>query len=113
VGMEKVPSVAVAGVPFPLPEGIHVLDVRESVEWQHGHIEGAQHIPLMQIPARVAEIPESQTLVICKIGGRSAKAVAYLQVQGRNVANVEGGMLEWAAVGRPMVSETGAAPQVV
>jgi rhodanese-related sulfurtransferase len=111
--MENIPSVDVAGVPYPLPEGTHVLDVREDVEWAHGHIQGAQHIPLMQIPARMAEVPDGQTLVVCKIGGRSAKAVAYLQARGLTAVNVEGGMLEWAAAGRPMVSETGSAPQVV
>ena len=111
--MENIPSVDVAGVPYPLPEGTHVLDVREDIEWRRGHIEGAQHIPLMEIPARVVEVPDGQTLVVCKIGGRSAKAVAYLRAQGRTAVNVDGGMLEWAAAGRPMVSETGSSPQVV
>jgi len=111
--MENIPSVDVAGVLYPLPEGTHVLDVREDIEWRRGHIEGAQHIPLMEIPARVVEVPDGQTLVVCKIGGRSAKAVAYLRAQGRTAVNVDGGMLEWAAAGRPMVSETGSSPQVV
>ena len=45
------------GVPDPLPEGLHVLDVREDVEWQHGHIDGAMHIPLRELPARLARDP--------------------------------------------------------
>jgi rhodanese-related sulfurtransferase len=108
-----VPTVDISGVPDPLPENLHVLDVREDVEWTHGHIEGATHIPLAEVPARVEEVPEGQTLVVCKVGGRSARAVAFLQARGRNVVNLDGGMLDWSAAGRPMVSETGSDPQVV
>jgi rhodanese-related sulfurtransferase len=108
-----IPTVAVDGVPDPLPEGVHVLDVREDVEWRHGHIDGATHIPLHQIPGRLAEVPDGQTLVVCKVGGRSAQAVAYLQQHGLDVVNLDGGMFEWQAAGRRMVSETGRPPHVV
>ena len=106
-------SVDVSGLPDPLPEDLHVLDVREDVEWVHGHIEGAQHIPLGQVPARVDELPAQRTLVVCKVGGRSAQAVAFLQAKGLDVVNLDGGMMDWAATGRPMVSETGQPPQVL
>jgi rhodanese-related sulfurtransferase len=108
-----IPTVAVTGVPDPLPEGLHVLDVREPVEWAHGHIDGATHIPLRDLPARLSEVPEGQTLVVCKVGGRSAQAVGYLAAHGHDVVNLDGGMLEWEAAGRPMVSDTGQPPQVV
>ncbi|WP_109505284.1 rhodanese-like domain-containing protein [Nocardioides speluncae] len=111
--MAQVPTVSIDGVPNPLPEGLHVLDVREQIEWDHGHIEGAIHIPMMDLPARLDEVPEGQTLVVCKIGGRSAQAVAWLTMQGREVVNLDGGMLDWAGAGRPMVSEKGTQPQVV
>jgi rhodanese-related sulfurtransferase len=110
---QPIPTVDVNGVPDPVPEGLHILDVREDVEWAHGHIEGAQHIPLRQLPARIDEVPVDQTLVVCKVGGRSSQAVAYLQARGRNVVNLHGGMVDWADAGRPMVSETGHAPHVV
>ena len=109
----QIPTVDVSGVPDPLPEDLHVLDVREDVEWAHGHIEGAQHIPLGQIPARVDELPDGRTLVVCKMGGRSAQAVAYLTAKGLDVVNLDGGMLDWAGAGRPMVSDTGRPPHVV
>ena len=109
----EIRSVDVSGVPTPLPEDMRILDVREDVEWAHGHIEGAAHIPLGQIPARVDELPAQRTLVVCKMGGRSAQAVAYLQAKGLDVVNLHGGMLEWAATGRPMVSETGQPAHVV
>ena len=108
-----IPTIAMSGVPDPLPQELHVLDVREDVEWQHGHIEGATHIPLRELPSRLSDVPEGQTLVVCKVGGRSAQAVAWLQQQGRDVVNLDGGMLEWEAAGRPMVSDTGTGPHVV
>ena len=111
--MTGIPTVSIDGVPDPLPEGLAVLDVREPVEWQHGHIEGATHVPLSDLPQRLAELPRDQTLVVCKVGGRSAQAVGYLVQQGFDVVNLDGGMLDWAAAGRPMVSETGQDPQVV
>lgn len=109
----SIPTVAMTGVPDPLPEGLIVLDVREQVEWDHGHIPGAVHVPLMDLPDRVAELSHDQTLVVCKVGGRSAQATGWLSQQGFDVVNLDGGMLEWEAAGRPMVSETGQPPQVV
>ena len=111
--MHHVPTVTVSGVPDPVPDGLVILDVREPLEWQHGHIEGAVHIPLMQLPQRLGEVPDGQTLVVCKIGGRSAQAVGYLVAQGIDAVNLEGGMIEWAVAGRPMVNETGGHPRVV
>ena len=108
-----VPTVTVADLPDPLPESIAVLDVREPVEWHHGHIEGATHVPLMDLPTRVDEVPDGQVVVVCKVGARSARATAWLAQQGLDVANLDGGMVEWAGAGRPMVSETGAPAQVV
>jgi rhodanese-related sulfurtransferase len=108
-----VPTVSIGGVPDPLPDGLHVLDVREEVEWRHGHIDGALHIPLRDLPARVSDVPEGQTLVVCKVGGRSAQAVMYLAQQGHDVVNLDGGMLDWETAGRPMVSETGQPPHVL
>lgn len=109
----SIPTVAMTGVPDPLPEDLIVLDVREQVEWEHGHIEGAVHIPLMDLPDRVGELSHDQTLVVCKVGGRSAQATGWLTQQGYAVVNLDGGMLEWEAAGRPMVSETGQPPHVV
>jgi rhodanese-related sulfurtransferase len=108
-----IPTVTIDHVPDPLPDGLVVLDVREPVEWQHGHIEGAVHIPLSLLPVRYAELPGAQTLVVCKVGGRSAQAVRWLQEQGVDAVNLDGGMLDWEAAGRLMVSETGQPPQVV
>lgn len=107
----SIPTVEITGVPHPVP--VPVLDVREDAEWQAGHIEGAIHIPLSTLPLRADELPEGQILVTCKAGGRSAQAVAWLTANGHEAVNLAGGMLDWEAAGRPMVSENGGAPQVV
>ena len=99
----NVPTVAITGVPDPLPEGLTVLDVREPVEWAHGHIDGAMHIPMMELPDRLDEIPDGQLLVVCKVGSRSAQVTSYLLQHGRDAVNLDGGMLEWAQAGLPVV----------
>ena len=109
----QVPTVAINGVPDPLPEGLAVLDVREPVEWAHGHIQGSVHVPLMELPQRLDELGDQQTLVVCKVGGRSAQAVGYLRQQGYDAVNLDGGLLEWEAAGRALVSETGRPPVIV
>ena len=109
----NVPTVAVSGVPDPLPDGLVVLDVGEPVEWAYGHIDGALHIPLGELTGRLDEVPAAQTLVVCKVGARSAQAVAWLTRQGRDVVNLDGGLLDWQAAGRDLVSETGQPPLVI
>lgn len=111
--MHNVPTVTVQELPDPLPDGTSVLDVREPVEWEHGHIDGALHIPMMELTQRLDELPVGRTVVVCKVGGRSAQVVAYLVQQGHDVVNLDGGMIEWADAGRTMVSDTGHAPHVV
>jgi rhodanese-related sulfurtransferase len=104
-----VPSVDPIGVPADAV----LLDVRESDEWQAGHIEGALHIPLADLPARFGELPaDADLVVVCRSGGRSARAVAWLNENGHGALNLDGGMGAWAASGREMVSETGEAPTV-
>jgi adenylyltransferase/sulfurtransferase len=75
-----------------------VLDVRNPEEWQICHIEGAQLIPLSELPSRVHELNSARDLVVhCKSGARSAKAVAFLRDAGfKRVKNVRGGIIEWA-----------------
>lgn len=111
--MNGIPTVGIDQVPHPLPDGLAVLDVREPVEWAHGRIDGALHIPLGELMERANEVPtEGQVLVVCKVGGRSAQATGFLVQSGVDAVNLDGGMLDWAAAGRPMVSD-GGDPQVV
>jgi rhodanese-related sulfurtransferase len=96
-----------------LPEDAVVLDVRTHDEWAQGHIDGATHIPMGEVPARLDDLPEGDPLyLICRSGGRSARVAAWLNANGFDAVNVAGGMGEWEAAGRPMVSETGQQPFV-
>lgn len=105
-----VPGVA----PAAIAPDAHVLDVREPDEWAAGHVPGAQHVPLGELAARAAELPEDRELVVvCRGGGRSSRATAYLRAAGRQAVNLEGGMQAWAAAGKPMQSETGSPPSVI
>lgn len=91
-----------------IPADAKILDVREDMEWEAGHIESAQHIPLGQVPERYGEVPlDEDVYVICRSGGRSLKATAYLQDAGFDVLNVIGGMGAWQDAQKPMVSENG------
>ncbi|MBT0771159.1 rhodanese-like domain-containing protein [Kineosporia sp. J2-2] len=98
--------------PTQVPADAAILDVREPDEWDAGHISGAVHIPLMEVPARTADLPEGDVYVVCRSGGRSARAAAWLEQNGFEAINISGGMGAWQAVGREMVSETGEAPAV-
>ena len=100
-----VPTVSVAEIGEPVTDDWVVVDVREPFEWQAGHIEGALHIPLRDLPARVGELdPQARTLVVCHVGARSAQATAWLHQQGHDVANLDGGMKAWESAARPVVS---------
>ena len=83
-----------------------LVDVREPDEWALGHAPGAIHVPLSAFDPSL--IPSDRPVaVICKMGGRSARATAALDQQGYDVVNVVGGMLEWQAQGLPVVTNSG------
>jgi rhodanese-related sulfurtransferase len=72
------------------------------------------HIPLMQLANRFAEVPATgQTLVVCRVGSRSAQAAAYLLQQGVDAVNLAGGLAAWASARRPLVSDDGRPPRVL
>ena len=98
----------VADVPATFDQSVVMLDVRENDEWQRGHAEGARHIPMGEVPARLDEIdPAAQLFVVCGSGGRSLRVSQYLARNGYAPLNVEGGMLAWAGAGRPVVTDDG------
>jgi rhodanese-related sulfurtransferase len=112
-----IPTASVSGVPDPLPDGLLVLDVREDDEWRAGHVEGSVHVPLMELGARYTDLPElseaDQTLVVCRVGNRSAYAAAFLIQQGIDAVNLEGGLAAWEASGRSLVADGGRPPTVL
>jgi rhodanese-related sulfurtransferase len=109
--VHQIPSVTVP----EMAEGTYLLDVREPDEWAAGHAPGAHHLPMTELPHRLAEVPmDEDVVVVCRSGGRSAKVVAYLMQRGwDNVRNLDGGMQEWEAAGRPLISESGQPARVI
>lgn len=90
-----------------------LLDVREQIEWDTGHAVGALHIPMNDVLGRVDELPADADLVVaCHMGGRSAQVTAWLNARGVACRNLTGGMLSYAAAGKPLASENGRPPAV-
>ena len=80
-----------------------ILDVRESSEWDLGHIEGVKWIPMGELPARWRELDPGKKLVcVCHSGGRSYYAASALRQAGIDAANLAGGMLDWQAAKLPI-----------
>lgn len=94
---------------------VYLLDVREPDEWDAGHAADAHHLPMMEIPTRMAEVPkDTDVVVVCRSGARSGQVVSYLMGNGwDNVRNLDGGMQSWAAAGRDVVSENGQPARVL
>lgn len=83
--------------------GYLLLDVRESDECAICRIEGSRHIPMGQVPARLAELPADQpVLVLCHHGGRSLRVTRFLRANHLPLAcNVAGGIDAWAEIVDP------------
>ena len=99
VAIPQVPEITVEDLKRKLDahENILVLDVREPHEYQICNL-GGHLIPLGDLPKRLSELePGRETVVHCRSGVRSAKAVFQLQRAGfSNVTNLQGGILAWA-----------------
>jgi rhodanese-related sulfurtransferase len=107
-GPASVREVDVSGVPTEFDQSVVLLDVREDDEWERGHAAGAHHIPMGDVPARMAEIDRGSTLfVVCHLGGRSLRVARYLAQNGYEPVNVTGGMQAWADAGRAVVTDGG------
>lgn len=81
-----------------------LVDVRELWEFGMGHIPGALHIPLNDLPDRVGEIPPDKPVVlVCEHGIRSVMAAQFVAQQGHEgVYNLMGGTSEWRLRGLPL-----------
>ena len=80
-------------------DDIQIIDVREDNEVAIARIPNAKHIPLAQVLNRMDEIdPNRETVVHCKMGGRSARAIEALQRSGfqGKLINLKGGIIGWS-----------------
>jgi rhodanese-related sulfurtransferase len=93
---------------------LHLLDVREQDEWDAGHIEGAQHIPLGELGARLAEVPKEQVVVaVCRSGSRSDRAAKGLRLGGFQAENLDGGVTAWSRAGLALIAKGGGPGRVI
>ena len=83
-----------------------ILDVRSAQEYQEGHIPGAYHLPMGDIPNRLGELPLDQLFALqCGSGVRSQLAWSLLERAGfTNMMNLTGGLDDWKAAGLPVQS---------
>ena len=78
---------------------IQLIDVRQPDEYAFAKIDGAKLIPLGEIISRMGEIDETRDTVIhCKMGGRSARAIEALERSGfkGSLRNLVGGITAWS-----------------
>jgi rhodanese-related sulfurtransferase len=82
-----------------------LLDVREPWEWNAARIEGAQHIPMRELPSRMEELERGRDLVaICHHGARSLQVAMFLEKNGfERVHNLQGGVDAWSRTVDPAV----------
>jgi rhodanese-related sulfurtransferase len=85
-----------------------VIDVRETHEWDGGHIPSARHIALGQLGKRLHEIEKFKSrpiIVVCASGNRSSAACGTLKRAGfEQVFNLSGGIGAWSAAGLPVTT---------
>ncbi|MCX4471869.1 MBL fold metallo-hydrolase [Micromonospora sp. NBC_01655] len=75
--------------PAGLPDPDVVLDVRMTNEWRAGHVDGAVHVPLPELPGRLADVPGGAVWVHCGSGYRATVAASLLANAGREVVVVD------------------------
>jgi rhodanese-related sulfurtransferase len=88
--------------------GVITLDVRTPIEFAEGHIEGARLIDFQSgnFENEIAALDKNATYAVyCRSGNRSGQAVKVMQDAGfTNVFNMNGGVIDWANAGLPLVN---------
>lgn len=98
---QAIPEITATELKKRLDNGddLQIIDVREANEVAVAKLPNSVHIPLAQVVNRMAEIdPSRETVVHCKMGGRSAKAIEALKRSGftGNLMNLKGGITAWS-----------------
>ena len=88
------------------PNNTVVVDVRRDDEWVTGHVSGAIHVPIDDLPGRMDEVPQDKkVLFICAAGVRSGLAceiAASMGFESENLYNIEDGTPGWEDNGHPI-----------
>jgi rhodanese-related sulfurtransferase len=106
----SIPVIDVEQLSAVLATGARLIDVRETSEYEAGHVPGAVHVALSTVPDHVDTFRGAgPAYVICQAGGRSQRACEFLAQQGLDVVNIAGGTGAWINSGRAVV--TGSNPE--
>ena len=88
--------------------GVITLDVRTPGEFEGGYIEGAKNIDFQSgnFENDIAALDKNGTYAVyCRSGNRSGQAVKVMHDAGfHNVYNLNGGVIDWANAGLPLVN---------
>ena len=87
---------------------IQLIDVRETYEWEAGHIAGARHIELERVASEAPSIDRDKPVVFyCRLGARAGMAANAFRRAGYDARNMVGGITEWAERGLPLEPDDG------
>jgi rhodanese-related sulfurtransferase len=87
---------------------LQVIDVREVYEHEAGHIEGTRLVGLVELSGQAASIDRERPVVFyCRVGARSTMATQAFRAAGFEAYSMAGGLMRWAAEGRPLSPEGG------
>jgi len=87
---------------FAALDGAALVDVREQNEVDEVRVDGAVVLPMSTFQEHLDELPEGPLYIMCHAGGRSARVTQFLEAQGYDATNVEGGITRWQAEGLPV-----------
>jgi rhodanese-related sulfurtransferase len=88
--------------------GAPAIDVRDSDEYEAGHIQGARHVPFERLSAEATGLEAGQSVVFyCRSGDRSSTAAAAFAASGIDAHSIAGGLEAWAEEGLPLEPEDG------
>ena len=94
------PEVAAAEAKQLIDSGAQLLDIRTDVEYEAGHIPGARHVPLADVPKESTGLAKGDPVILyCRSGNRSGPAAEAFAASGWDAHSIEGGLLAWAEAG--------------
>lgn len=88
-----------------LGSAVALIDVREPDELATVRTDRAQPMPMSTFMDHLDELPGQPIYVLCHSGGRSGRVVEYLEQQGFDAVNIDGGIVAWEAAGLPVVRD--------
>lgn len=88
-------------------EAPKLIDVREPYEREAGYIEGSEHVPMLELAGATQAQQGRRIVFYCRVGGRSRMAAEAFRTAGFDAYTMTGGLLRWAAEGRPLSPDGG------